>query len=80
MEAHEAYKQGQVDTALLKYAMLADLGYEVAQSNVAYILDHGTVHCLFLSCRLSVVMETTLCSCRFALLTIPYLYLKVFLM
>ncbi|XP_031550098.1 protein sel-1 homolog 1-like [Actinia tenebrosa] len=41
MEAHEAYKQGQVDTALLKYAMLAELGYEVAQSNVAYILDHG---------------------------------------
>ena len=41
MEAHEAYRAGNVDTALLKYAMLAELGYEVAQSNVAYILDHG---------------------------------------
>ncbi|EDO40221.1 predicted protein [Nematostella vectensis] len=41
MEAHEAYRGGQVDTALLKYAMLAELGYEVAQSNLAYILDHG---------------------------------------
>ena len=41
MEAHEAYRAGSVDTALLKYAMLAELGYEVAQSNVAYILDHG---------------------------------------
>ena len=41
MEAHEAYRAGNIDTALLKYAMLAELGYEVAQSNVAYILDNG---------------------------------------
>ena len=41
MEAHESYRAGNIDTALLKYAMLAELGYEVAQSNVAYILDHG---------------------------------------
>lgn len=41
MEAHEAYRAGNIDTALLKYASLAELGYEVAQSNVAYILDHG---------------------------------------
>ena len=39
--AHEAYRAGNIDTALLKYALLAELGYEVAQSNVAYILDHG---------------------------------------
>lgn len=47
MEAHEAYRAGSVDTALLKYAMLAELGYEVAQSNVAFILDHGKLvfHC-----------------------------------
>ena len=47
MEAHEAYRAGNIDTALLKYAMLAELGYEVAQSNVAFILDHGK----FLSLR-----------------------------
>ena len=41
MEAHAAYKAGNVEGALLKYAMLAELGYEVAQSNVAYILDYG---------------------------------------
>ena len=41
MEAHEAYRAGNIDTALLKYAMLAEVGYEVAQSNVAYILDNG---------------------------------------
>ena len=27
------------DEALLKYLLLAELGYEVAQSNAAYILD-----------------------------------------
>ena len=47
MEAHEAYRAGNIDTALLKYAMLAELGYEVAQSNVAFILDHGKFVCLY---------------------------------
>lgn len=46
MDAHEAYRAGNIDTALLKYAMLAELGYEVAQSNVAYILDRGMKACL----------------------------------
>lgn len=46
MDAHEAYRAGKIDTALLKYAMLAELGYEVAQSNVAYILDRGMKACL----------------------------------
>ena len=43
MAAHEAYRAGKIDTALLQYAMLAELGYEVAQSNVAFILDHGKI-------------------------------------
>ena len=41
MEAHSMYKEGNVDGALLKYTLLAELGYEVAQSNVAYVLDQG---------------------------------------
>ena len=41
MEAHQLYKDGNVDQALLKYTFMAELGYEVAQSNVAYILDQG---------------------------------------
>ena len=41
MDAHKAYKSGHVDEALLKYAYLAELGYETAQSNVAFILDQG---------------------------------------
>ncbi|XP_066910359.1 protein sel-1 homolog 1-like isoform X2 [Clytia hemisphaerica] len=39
MDAHDAYKDGDLKTALIKYYFLAELGYEVAQSNVAYILD-----------------------------------------
>ena len=30
---------GLYDEALLKYLLLAELGFEVAQSNAAYILD-----------------------------------------
>ncbi|XP_064600259.1 protein sel-1 homolog 1-like isoform X2 [Liolophura sinensis] len=41
MAAHSLYKEGNVDSAVLKYIVLAELGYEVAQSNVAYILDQG---------------------------------------
>ena len=55
MEAHADYRRGRLiaqysyiilfskfpryDEALLKYLLLAELGYEVAQSNAAYILD-----------------------------------------
>ncbi len=41
MDAHAMYKDGNIEGALLKYTLLAELGYEVAQSNVAYILDQG---------------------------------------
>jgi len=33
------YRESNTDGALLLYTLLAELGYEVAQSNVAYILD-----------------------------------------
>jgi SEL1 protein len=39
MEAYTAYKENNIDKALIKYIFLAELGYEVAQSNAAYILD-----------------------------------------
>lgn len=38
-EAHNAYKENDIEKAIIKYMFLAELGYEVAQSNVAYILD-----------------------------------------
>ena len=43
MDAHSLYKDGNIDGALVLYTLLAELGYEVAQSNVAYILDQGTL-------------------------------------
>jgi len=39
MEAHTDYRRGRYDEALIVYLLLAELGYEVAQSNAAYILD-----------------------------------------
>merc|ERR1719188_2135122 len=39
MEAHADYRRGRTDQAFAKYLILAELGYEVAQSNVAFILD-----------------------------------------
>jgi len=39
MEAHADYKNGLYDEALLKYLLLAEMGFEVAQSNAAYMLD-----------------------------------------
>ena len=37
--AYKQYKAGNIDSALTLYLVLAELGYEVAQSNAAYILD-----------------------------------------
>ena len=42
MDAHRLFKEGGTDAAVIKYMFLADLGYEVAQSNVAFLLDRGT--------------------------------------
>lgn len=39
--AYDLYKTGEVDTSLVQYLLLAELGYEVAQSNSAYIAENG---------------------------------------
>ncbi|KZF22066.1 ubiquitin-protein ligase Sel1/Ubx2 [Xylona heveae TC161] len=39
-EANHAYESGDRDFALATYMMAAEQGYETAQANVAYILDH----------------------------------------
>ena len=41
MEAHSSYKDHDDHSALMQYSFAAELGYEVAQSNVAFILDQG---------------------------------------
>ncbi|XP_045113091.1 protein sel-1 homolog 1-like isoform X1 [Portunus trituberculatus] len=44
MEAHSAYRTGHHTQALITYMLLAELGYEVAQSNAAFILDRHETH------------------------------------
>ena len=39
MEAHSDYRKGKTEEAVVKYQLLAELGYEVAQSNVAFLFD-----------------------------------------
>lgn len=41
MEAHIHYREGHLDEAFVTYTLLAELGYEVAQSNAAFLLDKG---------------------------------------
>lgn len=41
MEAYTSYRNGRVDEAAFKYLFLAELGYEPAQTNFAYIIDRG---------------------------------------
>lgn len=41
MEAYDFYTRGYTEAAMLKYLLAAELGYELAQSNVAFILDNG---------------------------------------
>ncbi|GFT47981.1 protein sel-1 homolog 1 [Nephila pilipes] len=43
MQAYSDYKEGRVNEALIKYMILAELGYEVAQSNAAFLLDRGDI-------------------------------------
>ncbi|KAM4633110.1 protein sel-1 homolog 1 isoform 2-T2 [Polymixia lowei] len=39
MTAYGSFKEGEMDSSLVQYLLLAEQGYEVAQSNVAFILD-----------------------------------------
>lgn len=41
MVAHTDYREGRVNEAFLNYALFSEMGYEVAQSNAAFILDKG---------------------------------------
>ena len=40
-EAQRLYTAGDVDSSFLMYSLLAELGFEEAQSNVAYLLEQG---------------------------------------
>lgn len=43
MQAHQEYREGDRDAAFVRYALLAELGFEVAQSNAAFMLDRAEV-------------------------------------
>ncbi|KAI5741349.1 hypothetical protein M8J76_012720 [Diaphorina citri] len=43
MEAYTQHRDGNGNAAYVIYALLSDLGYDVAQSNAAYLLDRGEV-------------------------------------
>ncbi|KAL7727678.1 hypothetical protein ACLKA6_013274 [Drosophila palustris] len=44
MHAYNDYKQNRIDEAYMHYALMAEVGYEVAQSNAAFLLDREEVH------------------------------------
>lgn len=48
MMAYGSFKEGETDAALVQYLLLAEQGYEVAQSNVAFILDQSKTTKIFL--------------------------------
>lgn len=41
MEALQVYDDGDIDSSLMIYTLLAELGMEVAQSNAAFLLEQG---------------------------------------
>ncbi|KAJ8963435.1 hypothetical protein NQ318_018915 [Aromia moschata] len=43
MQAHADYREARHDESFVQYALLAELGYEVAQSNAAFLLDRNEV-------------------------------------
>ena len=44
MTAYNSYKDGDYNAAVIQYLLLAEQGYEVAQSNAAFILDQSKAH------------------------------------
>lgn len=47
MKAHWLFSHDHIDQSYLTYQLLAEMGYEAAQSNVAYILDQGYMNLKF---------------------------------
>ena len=50
MEAMELYDDGDIESSLMIYNFLAELGMEVAQSNAAFLLEQGFLALLQLKC------------------------------
>lgn len=52
MTAYFAYQAGQTDTSLMQYLFLAEMGYEIAQINSAYIIESGKGNLMHASARI----------------------------
>jgi SEL1 protein len=46
-EAANAYEQDDRVSVFLKYSMASEQGFEVAQNNLAYLLDEGQILIIF---------------------------------
>lgn len=46
MHAYNSYKENQFEESFVLYSFLAEMGYEVAQSNTGFILDRGKLNVL----------------------------------
>lgn len=44
MFAHQDYRSYRFEEAFMQYALMSELGYEVAQSNAAFLLDKGEIN------------------------------------
>ncbi|XP_022223815.1 protein sel-1 homolog 1 [Drosophila obscura] len=44
MHAYGDYKRNRIDEAYMQYSLMGEVGYEVAQSNAAFLLDREEVH------------------------------------
>ena len=44
-DAERSYMAGDLDSALMLYLLLSEMGIEVAQTNAAYILEQGGLKC-----------------------------------
>lgn len=46
----QLYDEGDIESSLMTYTFLAELGMEVAQSNAAFLLEQGFLELLQLKC------------------------------
>lgn len=51
MHAYNAYKENQFEESFVLYSFLAEIGYEVAQSNTAFMLDRGNYYLFKSDCE-----------------------------
>ena len=60
-DAERSYMAGDLDSALVVYLLLAEMGLEVAQTNAAYILEQGQLpYCV--QCTIECIIASIICN------------------